>query len=89
LAEIWSHVATEASETIATLLLARLAGAWEHLPEFPLLGPSRDTLAPGLRVIFEGNYAIYYKASETELLIVRVLHGARDAAAMSERGGFE
>jgi len=38
--------------------------------------------------MFEGNYAIYYTVSETELVIVRVLHGARDAAALAERGGF-
>lgn len=25
---------------------------------------------------------------ETEIIIVRVLHGARDAAALIERGGF-
>jgi toxin ParE1/3/4 len=41
-----------------------------------------------LRVTFEGSYAIYYVASTTEIVLVRVLHGARDAAALAERGGF-
>jgi hypothetical protein len=27
-------------------------------------------------------------AGDTELMIVRVLHGARDAAALAEQGGF-
>jgi toxin ParE1/3/4 len=58
------------------------------LLEFPLSGSSRENFAAGLRVIFEGAYAIYYMASETELVLVRVLHGARDAAAIAERGGF-
>jgi len=52
------------------------------------LGSSRESFVAGLRVIFEGNYALYYMASETELILVRVLHGARDAAAIAERGGF-
>jgi toxin ParE1/3/4 len=41
-----------------------------------------------LRVGFSGNYAIYYLHKERELVIVRVLHGARDAAALAEHGGF-
>ncbi len=39
-------------------------------------------------MIFEGNYAIYYTVAEIEIVIIRVLHGARDAAAIAERGGF-
>jgi toxin ParE1/3/4 len=31
---------------------------------------------------------IYYRPDERELIIVRVLHGARDAAALAEHGGF-
>jgi len=42
-----------------------------------------------LRVGFSGNYAIYYRHNEHELVIVRVLHGARDAAALAEHGGFK
>jgi toxin ParE1/3/4 len=38
--------------------------------------------------MFEGNYAVYYTVSETELVIIRVLHGARDTAALADRGGF-
>jgi toxin ParE1/3/4 len=58
------------------------------LLEFPLSGASRERLAAGLRVIFAGAYAIYYLTTETELIVVRVLHGSRDAAAIAERGGF-
>jgi toxin ParE1/3/4 len=59
-----------------------------RLQAFPLSGSSREHFAAGLYVIFEGNYAIYYTASETELVLIRVLHSARDAAAIAERGGF-
>jgi len=58
------------------------------LSGFPLSGAPREQFAAGLRVMFEGNYAVYYTVSEKEIVIVRVLHGARDAAALTERGGF-
>ena len=55
---------------------------------FPLSGPSREQLAPGLRVTFHQPYAVYYTALDDAVLIIRVLHGARDVAALAEHGGF-
>jgi toxin ParE1/3/4 len=52
-------------------------------------GPSRDQLAPGLRAAFNGAYVVYYLPDETTLTIVRVLHGARDVAALAERGELD
>jgi toxin ParE1/3/4 len=37
---------------------------------------------------FHGKYAIYCVPRPDELVIVRVVHGARDIAALAERGGF-
>lgn len=54
----------------------------------PLSGSGRDSLAPGLRVIFHNSYAIYYTATDTKVVIVRVIHGARDTSALAVRGGF-
>ena len=54
----------------------------------PFLGPRRDQLAPDLRVTFHGRYAIYYMPRKDELIVVRVLHSARDVAAIAEQGGF-
>jgi len=48
------------------------------------LGPRRDELSPGLRIHFHGKYAIYYRHTEREVTIVRVLHGSRDARALLE-----
>ena len=56
--------------------------------EFPHSGPAREQLAKGLRAGFSGRYVLYYRTGETELTIVRVLHGARDIAAISSSGGF-
>jgi toxin ParE1/3/4 len=69
-------------------LLARIEDASRRLLDFPLSGPSREQFSAGLRVLLEGNYAIYYMVAGSELVLVRVLHGARDAAAIAERGGF-
>ena len=88
MAEIWSYIASQASAMVATRLLTRIEMSCRSLLGFPGSGTARDPFAEGLRVMFEGNYAIYYMVSETELVIVRVLHGARDAAALAERGGF-
>jgi len=55
---------------------------------FPLAGVARELLAPGLRVTFHDSYAIYYKAFTDEIVIIRVLHGARDITTIVEQGGF-
>ena len=55
---------------------------------FPHSGAPRGRLAPNLRAVFEGAHAIYYLATETEVILVRILHSARDAAAIAESRGF-
>jgi toxin ParE1/3/4 len=52
------------------------------LARFPLLGSSREELAPGLRMFPVGNYVIYYRPQSAGVRIERVLHGARDADAL-------
>jgi len=39
-------------------------------------------------VLFHPPYALYYLVSEREIIIVRVLHGARDIGAIADQGGF-
>jgi toxin ParE1/3/4 len=56
--------------------------------EFPQAGSPRDILAPGLRAAIQGRYMIYYKGDESEVIVVRVLHGARDVAALAGKGGL-
>lgn len=52
------------------------------------MGPKRDRLDAGLHVAFHSPYAIYYLPTEMDVLIVRVLYGARDVAAIADQGGF-
>ncbi|MBV8612178.1 MAG: hypothetical protein JOY66_00205 [Acetobacteraceae bacterium] len=49
---------------------------------------ARDRLGRGLRVLLHRRYAIYYLADPTGVVIARVTHGARDVAALAERGGL-
>jgi toxin ParE1/3/4 len=73
---------------VATGFIGGIEAAFEPVRHFPLAAAAREQLAPGLRVTFHGAYAIYYKPLPDAVVIVRVLHGARDAAALAERGGF-
>jgi len=72
----------EGSESAADRVILRFETAFGRLSAFPVAGATRDRLAPGLRVVFQSNYAIYYLCDGDRIEIVRVLHGARDAAAL-------
>jgi plasmid stabilization system protein ParE len=39
-------------------------------------------------VVIKHRYAAYYPTAETEIIVVRVLHGARDMEALSHAGGM-
>ena len=48
------------------------------LSDNPKMGPTRDDIRAGMRIIPVGNYLIFYRLIERHVDIVRVLHGARD-----------
>lgn len=86
MAEIWAYIAEDSPDQ-ATAFINQIAERFAPLLHHPEIGPSRDELAPGLRVHFHKNYAIYYTFTETELIIVHVVHGARDAVALFSGDG--
>jgi len=53
------------------------------------MGSPREQFGSGLRVIFHSPYALYYLPTDYEIVIIRVLHSGRDAAAIAEQGGFD
>jgi len=79
----------EASEAVAERFMAVLEAKFQPLLQAPSIGSPRDQIAQGLRAVFHVPYAIYYLFSDQELIIVRVLHGARDVTAISDKGGFD
>ena len=59
-----------------------LSAKFRLLASQPLLGEARDDLAPGVRLLTAGNYAILYRPTTTGVEIVQVVHGARDIGAL-------
>ena len=88
LAEIWLTIATETSATVADDFILALEHHFEPLRSFPNSGAPRDHLRPNLRVVFHQPYLIYYRPLSDAVVILRILHGARDIAEIIERGGF-
>jgi toxin ParE1/3/4 len=48
----------------------------------PMMGRSRDGLAPGMRSSPIGRYVVFYVPLDDGIDVVRVLHGARDIDAV-------
>jgi toxin ParE1/3/4 len=56
------------------------------LADNPEMGPARDDIRAGMRIVPAGNYLIFYRVSGHNVDVVRVLHGARDLKNIL--GGF-
>jgi toxin ParE1/3/4 len=79
---IWTFVAENRGSAAASAFVRKIQSRFAPLLVHPELGPRRDDLAPGLRVHFHQKYALYYRYTDSEVTIVRVLHGSRDARAL-------
>ena len=81
LVDIWSFIAQDNPEA-ATRFIRQIEDRFRPLLSHPEIGPGREHLGEGLRVHFHRDYALYYRFTESEIIIVRVVHGARDARAL-------
>lgn len=52
------------------------------LQQFPLMGRSREELGPDIRSVVVERHIVYYRVKESEIEILRILHGKRDASAL-------
>ena len=77
LVEIWEYIARDTAPS-ADELLDRIAEACGTLADNPLVGRAREELAPSLRSLPVGNYVIFYRPIHDGIVVIRVLHGARD-----------
>ncbi len=77
LIEIWGYIAKD-DPIAADHQLDRINAASEMLADIPRGGPLREDLARGLRFYPVGNYLIFYTVGKDGIIVVRVLHGARD-----------
>jgi toxin ParE1/3/4 len=73
---IWEYIARD-NPTAADRFWNRLSERMQALLQQPFMGESQDRFRPGLRSIVEGSYIIFYESRPDEILIYRVLHGAR------------
>lgn len=81
LVDIWTFIAQDDPQA-ANAFIYRIRERFQPLLSRPRLGPARDYLSPGLRAHFYRAYVIYYRFTEQEVIIMRVVHGSRDASAL-------
>jgi toxin ParE1/3/4 len=76
LLSIWDYIAAD-NPVAADRMLLRFEERFKSLLKFPYTGESQERFRPGLRSIVEGSYIIFFEPRTNEILIYRVLHGAR------------
>lgn len=79
LRDIWRYIA-EDSPDAADRVLMRIDQKLDVLRDFPKMGAKRDDIAPGVRMLIEGNYLLLYeyRANEGIVELVSVVDGRRD-----------
>ncbi len=75
--DIWLYFAQDSQQS-ADKLVDRFTEVYELLVTQPGIGTNQDQYRRGLRSFPVGDYIIFYELLQGELLIYRVLHGARD-----------
>ena len=66
-ADRWLELIDQKSQLLATM---------------PYMGRDRTDLAPNLRSFPVGDYIIFYRPAAEGIMVIRVLHGARDIEAL-------
>ena len=74
--EIWCYIARD-SPAAADRMVDRFTATYQRLAENPALGVAQDQYRPGLRCFRVGSYLIFYQPTDAGILVIRVLHGAR------------
>ena len=75
--EIWDFIARDNPDA-AGRMIDRIAERCQLYAEQPLLGAACPQLATDPRQFPVGNYVVFYQPRDDGILVVRVLHGARD-----------
>ncbi|MEA3274767.1 MAG: type II toxin-antitoxin system RelE/ParE family toxin [Pseudomonadota bacterium] len=67
----------------ASRLIRQIEDRFSTLLSHPEIGPRRDHLVEGLRAHFHRDYVPYYRYTDSEVIIVRVVHGTLDVRALT------
>lgn len=81
LVDIWLYIAND-QPINADRFLDRLQEKALKLAKFPDMGRDRPELAEGLKSFPVDRYNVYYRVTDTALVLVRVLPGSRDINAL-------
>lgn len=81
--QIWLTIARDDADA-ATRLVDRIAAATARLADFPFSAPARPDIGPEVRSVVVGRYLTLYRVTDDEVLIVRVVHGAREVTGLLE-----
>ncbi|MFM2045130.1 MAG: Toxin ParE3 [Pseudomonadota bacterium] len=76
MALVWRDIARSIPYA-ANDMIDAIKGKAIQYARFPMMGLSREALAPGLRSFVEEPYVVFYRPSVTGIVVLRVLHGAR------------
>ena len=84
LEEIWTYVARgSGNPDTACRLIASINDRILLIGSHPYAGRSRsDDLGPGRRSFAVGEYVIVYSVRERDVLVLRIIHGRRNLAAL-------
>jgi toxin ParE1/3/4 len=66
------------NEAAADRTIDDITGKCDMLLEFPYIGRRRSELGDEYRSLPIGNYVLFYRVTEVEIEISRILHGSRD-----------
>lgn len=76
--DIVNYIEDEAGTAVALKFADRLDAELQKLALLGHGGVSREHVSPGLRAMIFGNYCFYFRLTDNETIILRVLHSARD-----------
>ena len=89
LEEIWEYISRDSIDA-ADRVLGEIEEAANRLGETPGIGHLRpDLSARGSRFFAVYSYLLVYRAEAQPIIILRVLHGARDVQALLEAESVE
>jgi toxin ParE1/3/4 len=74
---IYEYVAAR-NLSAADRLMDTFRTRFKLIASHPLLGQLQPELAPDLRSLVVGSYVVFYRVTDQEVQIARVIHSARD-----------
>ena len=82
--QIWDYIAGD-ERTGGGPLYRFTGGHFKLLGDNPYIGRKREELRPHLRSFSVGDYLIFYRVMKPGVVILHVLHGRRNLAAIFSR----